>query len=264
MMKRFFVWFGMWTAALLPVVSVGAQSAAYAAPYAGMALVPAGTFMMGSKSGNEKPLHQVTISAAFSIGKYEVTQKEWRDVMGSNPSYFKGDNLPVEQVSWLDAIAYCNKRSVKEGLIPAYTVSGSAVTWNRGANGYRLPTEAEWEYAARGGGSDTYTYVGSNNAKNVAWYSGNSGKSTHPVGMKQANSLGIHDMSGNVWEWCWDWYDSYKNAAVTDPTGAASGSYRMARGGSWYRKARSVRSANRNSGAPEYRGNDLGFRVARP
>ncbi|MDR2923307.1 MAG: formylglycine-generating enzyme family protein, partial [Treponema sp.] len=189
--------------------------------------VEGGTFQMGSNSGNddEKPVHTVTVKS-FSIGKYEVTQKEWYEVMGSNPSYFKGDNRPVECVSWYDAVEYCNKRSEKEGLTPAYTIDKSGkdpnntngdddIKWlvrrNRNANGYRLPTEAEWEYAARGGNGSpgNYTYSGSNTAGEVAWYSSNSGGSTHDVGTRAANNLGIHDMSGNVYEWCWDWYGSY-------------------------------------------------------
>jgi uncharacterized caspase-like protein len=148
-----------------------------------MVKVPAGTWTRGGS--------QITISKAFNLGKYEVTQKEWVEVMGSNPSYFNGDSLPVEHVSWYDVVEYCNKRSVKEGLTPAYTVSGTNVTWNRNANGYRLPTEAEWEYAARSGGKDTYEYAGGNDAGDVAWYSDNSGSKTHPVGTKAANSLGI-------------------------------------------------------------------------
>jgi formylglycine-generating enzyme required for sulfatase activity len=266
----------MW-AALLSAVPVGAQSS----PYAAMARVPAGTFMMGSNDGfdDEKPLQRVTISKAFSIGKYEVTQKEWWDVMGTtiaqqwtaagnsgSPTRGVGDNYPMYCVSWYEAVEYCNKRSVKEGLRPAYTVNGNEVTWNRKANGYRLPTDAEWEYAARSGGIDTYTYAGSNNAGSVAWYEDNSGWSTQPVGKKQANSLGIHDMSGNVWEWCWDWYSSgsYGRGSVTDPTGAASGTNRVRRGGSWDYHLRYVRCAYRHYDPPANRGSYLGFRVARP
>ncbi|MDR2149619.1 MAG: SUMF1/EgtB/PvdO family nonheme iron enzyme [Spirochaetaceae bacterium] len=233
---------------------------------AGMVLVPAGTFMMGSNEGDsdEKPVHRVTISKPFYMSKYEITQQEWRKVMGNNPSYFKGDNLPVEKVSWYDAIEYCNRRSVNEGLTPAYMINGSSVTWNRSANGYRLPTEAEWEYAARSGGKDTYTYAGSNSVDSVAWYDGNSGGSTQAVGTRAANSLGLYDMSGNVWEWCWDWYGSYGNSAVTDPMGAASGSYRVRRGGGWNYDARDVRSAYRNDGTPTNRLYNLGLRVVRP
>jgi formylglycine-generating enzyme required for sulfatase activity len=239
-----------------------------AAAAVNMVPVPAGTFQMGSNNGDrdEKPIHQVTISKPFYMGKYEVTQKEWVEVMGSNPSYFKGDNLPVENVSWYGVIDYCNKRSVKEGLTPAYTVSGSTVTWNKNANGYRLPTEAEWEWAAKGGGKDsTITeYSGSNSADGVAWYSSNSGGKTHPVGTKSPNSLGIYDMSGNVWEWCWDWSGSYSSGAQTDPAGASSGSDRVARGGSWLNYAEFVHSASRSGNAPANRGNGLGCRLVRP
>jgi formylglycine-generating enzyme required for sulfatase activity/TolB-like protein len=234
---------------------------------AGMVLVPAGTFLMGSKSGesDEKPVHQVTISAPFYMSKYEITQQEWGKVMGNNPSYFKGDNLPEENVTWYEAIEYCNRRSVNEGLTPAYIVNGTNVIWNRSANGYRLPTEAEWEYAARSGGKDTYTYAGSNNAGNVAWYDGNSGGSTQAVGTRAANSLGLYDMSGNVWELCWDWYsESYGSSAVTDPSGATSGSSRVDRGGGWYNNALHVRSAYRHLNTPTLRRNDLGFRVVCP
>jgi formylglycine-generating enzyme required for sulfatase activity len=251
----------------------------------GFVRINGGTFTMGSPASevdrweNEGPQHQVTVSS-FSIGKYEVIQREWVAVMGSNPSFFKGDNLPVEQVSWYDAIDYCNQRSVKEGLTPTYTVDKGrgdpnntssydeikwAVTWNRSANGYRLPTEAEWEYAAKGGNKDSmaYEYSGSNSVEGMAWYYGNS-NSTHPVGTKAANSLGLHDMSGNVWEWCWDWYGSYTGSAQTDPTGASSGSDRVLRGGGWGDSAGYARSANRVAYGPSYRGLDLGFRLVRP
>ncbi|MDR2193693.1 MAG: SUMF1/EgtB/PvdO family nonheme iron enzyme [Treponema sp.] len=230
-----------------------------------MALVPAGTFMMGSNEGDsdEKPVHRVTISKPFYMSVYEITQKEWREVMGNNPSYFKGDNLPVENVSWYDAIEYCNKRSVKEGLTPAYSGSGNAIQCNFNASGYRLPTEAEWEWAARGGGKDPleYTYSGSNSADTVAWYGSNSGGSTHSVGTKRANSLGLYDMSGNVYEWCWDWKGSYGNSAVTDPLGAASGSYRVLRGGCWNSDMQYVRSADRGFNTPSDRSYVLGLRV---
>jgi len=171
--------------------------------------VEGGTFQMGSNDGDsdEKPVHSVTVSS-FYVGKFEVTQKEYQNVMGKNPSYFKGENNPVENVTWYDAVKYCNKRSEKEGRTPSYNINGNNVTCDFSANGYRLPTEAEWEYAARGGNkSQNYKYSGSNKIGDVAWYDSNSGLRTHPVGQKAPNELGIYDMTGNVWEWCWDWYD---------------------------------------------------------
>jgi formylglycine-generating enzyme required for sulfatase activity len=189
------------------------------------------------------------------------------EIMGTNPSYFKGENLPVEQVSWFEAAEYCNRRSLKEGLTPAYRGSDNSITCDFSASGYRLPTEAEWEYAAKGGNKDlmTFTYAGGNSPDGVAWYDGNSGSTTHPAGTKQPNSLGLYDMSGNVWEWCWDWYSSsYSAGNQTDPMGASSGSGRVYRGGSWYSTAAYARSANRDHGTPPSRYFYLGFRFVRP
>jgi formylglycine-generating enzyme required for sulfatase activity len=232
---------------------------------ANMVRVEGGTFQMGSNvHDSEKPIRAVTVKG-FYMGKYPVTQKEWFEVMGTNPSYFKGDNLPVEPVSWLDAVEYCNRRSIKEGLTPAYSGSGNNITCNWNANGYRLPTEAEWEYAAKGGNRDpiVYEYSGSNSVDSVAWYTSNSGGGTRPVGTKAPNSLGLYDMSGNVWEWCWDWYGSYPAGAQTDPQGASSGSLRVRRGGGGRSSAQGVRSAVRGSYAPSDRFNFLGFRLVR-
>jgi formylglycine-generating enzyme required for sulfatase activity len=229
--------------------------------------VEGGTFQMGSTKGNdnEKPVHTVTVSS-FNISKYQVTQKEWQEVMGNNPSKFKGENLPVESVSWYEAVDYCNKRSLKEGLTSAYRGSDNSITCDWNANGYRLPTEAEWEFAAKGGTKDYLTteYSGSNNVDAVAWYVVNSGKSAQPVGMKKANILGIHDMSGNVWEWCWDRYGNYLSESQTDPRGPISGTSRVARGGSWYHTYKFARSAYRTSRSPSDRTYDYGFRLVRP
>jgi len=228
--------------------------------------VECGTFIMGSTNDSDKakPVHQVTVQP-FYIGKYEVTQKEWKDVMGTNASHYNGDNLPVEMITWHDAIEYCNKRSVKEGLTPAYTVNGQNVTWNKKADGYRLPTEAEWEYAARGGnnGSAEFIYSGSNTVDDVAWYSENSGNKTHEVGQKKPNDLGLYDMSGNVWEWCWDWYEGYPNEPQTDPSGALTGSTRIPRGGPYYDGASQQRVAYRGAREPSYLYNSIGLRVVR-
>jgi len=229
-----------------------------------MIFVQGGTFQMGSNSGDsdEKPIHTVTVSG-FYIGKYEVTQKEWKEVMGNNPSNWKGDDLPVEKVSWYDAVEFCNKKSKAEGLTPCYSGSGKNIKCDFSANGYRLPTEAEWEYAARGGNkSNGYKYSGSNTIGNVAWYDSNSNKKTHTVGKKQSNELGIYDMSGNVWEWCWDWKGSYGSSSQKNPRGASSSSYRVRRGGSWFYFAKICRVAHRYYFYPDSSSINLGFRLA--
>jgi formylglycine-generating enzyme required for sulfatase activity len=245
---------------------------------ANMVLVPAGSFQMGSTSGDgdERPVHQVTISKPFYMGKYQVTQKEWYEVMGTTirqqrdmadkswPLRGEGDNYPMYYVNWLEAVEYCNKRSLKEGLTPAYGGSGNNISCDFKATGYRLPTEAEWEFAARGGNKDpmAYEYSGGNNVDAVGWYTGNSGSKTHPVGTIAPNSLGLYDMSGNVWEWCWDWYGNY-SGSQTDPVGASSGTFRVRRGGSWIYAAGYLRSAYRGIITPAKRGYDLGFRLVR-
>ncbi|MDR1315914.1 MAG: formylglycine-generating enzyme family protein [Spirochaetales bacterium] len=235
-----------------------------------MVRISNGTFTTGSPDSDtdrfdNETRHQVQVSD-FSIGKYEVTQKEYEEVMGTNPSEFKGDALPVEQVSWFDAIEYCNRRSLMEKLTPAYTISGSGdnrqVTWNRDADGYRLPTEAEWEYVCRAGTTAPYSSGGS--VDSAGWYDENSGDTTHPVGQKKANAWGLYDMHGNVWEWCWDWYEEYPDGAQADPAGAASGSDRVRRGGSWLSDARGLRSTLRSNSTPSFRDSSIGFRLARP
>lgn len=217
----------------------------------GMVFVRGGTFTMGctDEQGDdcfdwELPSHQVTVSD-FYIGKYEVTQKEWREVMGTNPSYFTGDNLPVEQVSWDDVQEFITKLNEQTG------------------KNYRLPTEAEWEFAARGGNqSQGYKYSGSDNADLVAWYYENSNGTTHAVGTKQANELGIYDMSGNVWEWCSDWYGGYTADSQVDPTGPVTGSGRVRRGGDWGSNTRSLRVSDHSDYDPDSRSANLGFRLA--
>ena len=199
----------------------------------------------GQCDGNENPRHEVTISRGFEMGKYEVTQGQWIKVMGNNPSNFKGDDgLPVERVSWND-------------------IQGFIAKLNALNDGYRycLPTEAEWEYAARGGTTGPY-YA---NLDGIAWYDANSGSRTHPVGQKQANGYGLHDMLGNVWECCADWYGEsyYGYSPSTDPKGASSGQYRVLRGGSWFLYARSARVSFRFGYDPGFRVYSNGFRVCR-
>ena len=215
-----------------------------------MVRVEAGTFTMGATAemkdpwNEEKPTHQVTLTNDYYIGKYEVTQALWKAVMGNNPSNFKGDNLPVEQVSWDDCQEFISKLN---------RITGKT---------FRLPTEAEWEYAARSGKkSRGYQYSGSNNLSDVAWYFDNSRKKTHAVGTKQPNELGIYDMSGNVWEWCQDRYGEYNSSSLVNPTGANSGSDRVYRGGGWCFSARFCRSSFRLSATPAYRVIDLGLRL---
>jgi uncharacterized repeat protein (TIGR02543 family) len=254
-----------------------------------MVWVPGGSFEMGRNLGtgggsDVTPLHKVTLSGFYMSGT-EVTQEQYQAVMGTNPSRFSGNNLPVEQVSWYDTLVFCNKLSVMEGLTPVYRINGSTdpsawgsvpasnnSTWNAveivsGSTGYRLPTEAQWEYAAKGGNGTpgNYTYAGSDIVDNVAWHSGNGGSRTHEVGTKTPNNLGLYDMSGNVWEWCWDWYGSYSSAVQTDPLGASSGSYRVRRGGSWSNLVEYVRSVYRHyNSVPSLQYNDIGFRLVRP
>lgn len=238
-------------------------------------LVEGGTFNNGTSD--------VTISS-FYIDKYELTQAGYQAVMGSNPSYFTGvTNGPVEQVDWFNAIEYCNRRSMQEELTPCYsygTYGTNPDNWPSGwntnynnhtnvscdwtANGYRLPTEMEWMFAAMGGNqSQGYTYSGSNDINAVAWYNGNSGSTTHTVGEKLPNELGTFDMSGNVWEWVWDIYGSYPSGSQNNPTGANSGSYRVRRGGSWYSNADYCTVSHRSSGRATITNYGIGFRCVR-
>ena len=230
-----------------------------------MVLIPAGEFMMGALPEDEnayyyeKPRHKVQITKDFYVGKYPVTQKIWEAVMGNNPSILKDPNRPVEKVSWFDCVAFCNKLSKQEGKQPAYTIDGYDVSCNWDANGYRLLSEAEWEYAARGG--EYHLYSGSNSLDEVAWYDANSEKETHPVGQKKPNGFGLHDMSGNVWEWCWDWYGDYSTENQSDPTGAPTSSIRVIRGGGWHYAERDLRVSFRDRTPPKRSFGSLGFRL---
>ena len=267
----------------------------------GFVLIPAGTFQMGSNKGSDsdKPVHKVTITKPFYMGKYEVTQAEYEKYCSygdDSPSSSKGDgdNYPAYYVSWYDALVYCNKRSMAEELTPCYSISGNtdpakwgelptaeddplrdtwnAVECNWNANGYRLPTEAEWEYAARAGDNTvaSLTYSGTSNVNKLgeyAWYSSNSNKTTHEVGKKLPNAYGLYDMNGNLWEWCWNWFTDCYDIEVeggSDPTGASSGSLRVRRGGGWSNGLDNFAVSFRTYSDPYYHGNGyLGFRVVR-
>ena len=266
---------------------------------ADMVQVIGGTFQMGSATGksNEKPLHSVTLGA-FYIEKTLITHEKWTEVCnwclangyndlptGKSWSTRTGTNHPVTQVSWYDVLKWCNARSEKEGLTPVYCMSNTdstvyrtgqldlasdAVKWT--ANGYRLPTEAEWEFAARGGAkTQGFSYSGSKDLDSVAWHGSNSGRGIHPVATKEANELGLYDMSGNVWEWCWDLYGSYEAAAQKDPKGPTSRAWRpwdvlisskarVLRGGCYVGNAAECRVASRDNIGPKNRAGIAGFR----
>lgn len=226
-----------------------------------LVFIQPGTFTMGSpanevdRDSDEGPQTQVNLTRGFWMGKYEVTQAEYQAIIGSNPSWFNDDlNRPVESVSWYDAANYCFKLSASEraaGRLPSGYV-------------YRLPTEAEWEYAARAGTTTRFSFgddLGYLNLENYAWYADNSGNTTHPVGQKLANAWGLHDMYGNVRESCLDWYGKYPGGSVTDPKGTSSGSGRVSRGGRWLGLARYCRSADRYGDDPAIWSEDFGFRV---
>lgn len=239
--------------------------------------ISAGTFTMGSPVDErwretDEVQHTVTLGS-YLIGKQEVTQAEYTAVTGTNPSYFRGDNRPVEMVSWYDAVLYCNALSERDGLTAAYTIDGNNVTWNREANGYRLPTEAEWEYACRAGTTSPFSTGRNITVEQANWYSsypyieGEGGgayrRQTVEADEFEPNPWGLSNMHGNVSEWCWDRYGAYPSQAQSDPAGAESGQNRVARGGGWYDYAKHVRSAYRSVAPPDYTDYKRGFRIAR-
>jgi formylglycine-generating enzyme required for sulfatase activity len=258
---------GLLACFIVPLVSVVAlaQEAKEITNSIGMKLVriPKGTFQMGSPieeegADDDEAQHQVTISKDYYLGVTEVTQGQYEKVMGTNPSRFqkqvirKSDSsmYPVEKVLWEDAVEFCKKLSD----LPEEKVAGRV---------YRLPTDAEWEYACRAGSNTAYSFgEGSKSLGDYAWFGGNSNNQTHPVGEKKANAWGLYDMHGNVWEWCTDWYGKYPKGAVSDPVGPREGSYRVLRGGGWGTAAANCRSADRCMFLPSRRFSIFGFRVA--
>jgi formylglycine-generating enzyme required for sulfatase activity len=230
----------------------------------------------------EETQHQVILTKTVYVSICEVTQSEWLAVMGWNESTFPGENRPVEQVTWYDAVSYCNERSAAEGLAAAYTITepvyqwyhlmSATVAWNPAATGYRLLTEAEWEHACRaesatafsnGGISDTSCTPVDPRLDQIGWYCGNAAGTTHDVGEKAANAWGLKEMHGNVWEWCWDYWEASYDGDAIDPTGPATGSDRVMRGGGWSADARRCRSAHRAGGNPDGLYSGLGLRVCR-
>jgi len=220
------------------------------------------------QGGRGEVAHEVTLTRSFFLSKTEVTQKQWQTVMGSNPSKFStkklgyvSDRNPVESITWLDAALFTNALSQKDSLPPCYDgqgrVTGSGSIYD--CRGYRLPTEAEWEYAARANTRGARY----GKLETVAWYYGNGGKTTHPVGKKSPNAFGLHDMLGNVWEWCHDWYGPYASGPQTDPVGPQSGSFRVYRGASWFSSTNVARAAFRFLFKPSYTIDSYGFRLAR-
>jgi formylglycine-generating enzyme required for sulfatase activity len=251
---------------------VTAEGAGPATNSLGMAMVwiKPGRFLMGSPQGElnrvwDEDQHEVTITRPFLLSAREVTQGQWEAVMEGNPSHFKGSaDQPVEKVGWIDAVEFCNRLSARENLTPVYIIRGEEVTWNRGASGYRLPTEAEWEYACRAGTGTRYC-LGDEEADldRAGWFADNCAAKTHPVGGKTANAWGLYDMHGNVWEWCYDWYGPYEGNAK-DPVGSVPGPGRVVRGGSWGNYPQNCRSALRNYAFPGPSYLLIGLRPVRP
>ena len=238
----------------------------------GFQVIPAGTFTMGSPPdepgrGIDETQREVTLTRAFLLGAHPVTEAQWNEVMGGGRTSL----MPQVEVTWFAALTFCNKLSMREGLTPAYIGSGTEWTWDQDADGYRLPTEAEWEYACRAGsptafagGPITHTGCEDPHLDKMGWYCGNSDGERQPVGQKAANAWGLHDMHGNVWEWCWDRWEDLQPAPVIDPAGPLRGQYRLARGGSFYDGAQNCRCARRaNFLLPSTAKDDLGFRLAR-
>jgi formylglycine-generating enzyme required for sulfatase activity len=229
--------------------------------------VDGGTFVRKGDYQVQKGLSftEITVKVnGFYIDDFVVTQADWFSVMDYNPSYFENDDLPVECVGWYEAVLFCNKKSEKDGLLPCYTIKGKHVECDFSANGYRLPTEAEWEFAAIGGKkSKGYKYAGSDDLDEVAWYAKNAGKTTHPRGQKLPNELGLYDMCGNVFEWCWDWWDKFDCDYYDNPIGPISGKMKVVRGNNWVNGASTSNLNRRVHRDVNAKTHHQGFRIVR-
>lgn len=265
------------TIALITIISISLLSFSTFVPF-NMIKVEGSKFMMGSKDKDitadtdEQKEHEVNIGN-FEMSKYEVTVWEWKQYLKAKkkklpkaPTWGWNDKAPINNITWEEAISYCNWLSKKEGLTPVYSVKGPFYICDFKANGFRLPTEAEWEFAAKGGkNSKGFKYSGSDVLDDVAWHKGNSNGKPHTVGTKLPNELGIYDMTGNVWEWCWDWYntDYYKTEPNNNPKGPEMGDKKSVRGGSWDSQPNYCRPANRISTFPNKTHEFYGFRTVR-
>ncbi|HEX4966459.1 MAG TPA: formylglycine-generating enzyme family protein [Thermoanaerobaculia bacterium] len=252
-----------------PIVPPLEQSAAH--PLVDLVEISGGSFLMGSPESeegrfdNEGPVHQIRLSP-FACMRFPVTRRLYSEIVGVDPGWPEGDanDRPVNNVSWFDAVTFCNWLSEWEGLVPFYKIEGEQVSWNRPAGGYRLLTEAEWEYACRAGSSERF-YFGDDEVllHQYGWFKGNSNGEIQPVGRKLPNVWGLHDMHGNLWEWCWDWFGRYSAGQYRDPTGPDEGSGRAVRGGAFLDTPFDLRSSERLQFPPEYALRYVGFRCAR-
>ena len=234
-----------------------------------MVRIPGGVFRMGSPADeagrfdDEGPVHEVRVSA-FTMMRVPVTRRLYLSIMQPETSLSEADEHPMTRVSWFAAAQFCNRLSQHQGLSPCYQIDGTNVQWEQGATGYRLPTEAEWEYACRAGTQSRFSFGDDERwLERYAWYAANSGGSVQAVGCKVPNPWGLYDMHGNVWEWCGDWYGRYDVHPQTNPTGPLAGRWRVIRGGSFFNPPEFLRSARRVRDPPEDQGGDLGFRCVR-
>jgi formylglycine-generating enzyme required for sulfatase activity len=243
----------------------------YTSRFVDLVSIPGGTFLMGSPESerghddDEGPVHKVQISH-FSCMRYLVTRRLYAEIIGSDPGWPEGeaDDRPVNKVSWLDAVAFCNELSKREGLDLCYQIAGEEVSWDRTVDGYRLLTEAEWEYACRAGSTTRFSFGDDERQlDDHAWFGKNSGGDPQPVGQKRANAWGLYDMHGNVYEWCWDWYGAYARVVLSAPEEPPAGEGRVLRGGAFGNPPRYLRSAFRIRLLPMDRDRDFGFRCAR-